>query len=770
MKKRILAACSVVTKHVLEEYFVMRRSFLLYGNVADRWHVRCDRESAHAIQATYPDTSIEVFAETAPDYDSQWSLEFRQIVEQKMHTIGDCWHKWQCSGVLFLDADLVFIGRVTPDLSHVTTDVLLTPHYWGSDKDSRSQRYGYFNSGFVFTRNRAFNDWWLQSFLSHPLEFTDQWCLNIASKKFSIARAPKTWNVGYWRREDDWDIPTLSYRTRFYHAHVFALPHLTNSYECGQKDFVLETLDFLRRRDRRADRVLLDQILTSANGIYYRHALNQEFEVLTQTDLNRFGRLAQLRKSVPRQIRIVCAVNGCIRGKVRASSEKLANTMVVPSPGTVPHPTNRLRNVALEHSRGKLLCFVDIDFVLQRGFWYLLFTRYHDHLLEGRFVCPAPLWSKTGAYFKGDPRNEEQCAEIERHFPPVGWDTAQNATLFKFHDRWLPKIAVGPNAVGMDITDRIREARFSAHPPEPWGVLRRDRCVLADEDFHGRSFDKQQFISALVDHAVQFHYAPDIFTFHNHHPDTSSPASRPERGLNTTLWLRRYASKSAKFLHLCRNYPEDIQLARAIVAHSLRTSAVDTWSKPLADNVVLINGDRESALRRTLEACHQQQMHVTAAIKFDCALAGYGYRIYSAIENPVDRWIASTLQRVSLVRRSQKETEYQLHADLERYPPKDETLIAHFAGSSRSILHAVDNLQHFSFLIDLSHGLTANAAASGLLAKRVDISGIMLSTRTVPTAVRAQISKLVASDLDFYRFVKSRPWFGGARLSERKTR
>ena len=687
------------------------------------WHVRCDRAARARLKRELPDTNAKAFVDAAPNFSSQWSTEFRSIVEQKMFAIRDAWKMPGARAVLFLDADLVFTGPLVPKLQRMQERLILTPHFWPEGFEWKADRYGFFNSGFVFTRDRSFWKWWLARFRKEPEAFTDQWCLNFVSEYTNPSLAPADWNVGYWRRRDAWDLPALPARMIFFHGHLFVPPNLMNSYECGQRDFALQLFEYLSSRGRRADRRLLKYIFEHSPNDYFQHALQGDFQVLTQCDVLRAGRAIMLARSLPPQIRVICAIAGLeAEFWTKAETNDVpANLTVISYPQKSIHPTNFLRNRALEAATGRWVCFVDVDFVFQRGFWYLLFLRYEHELNAGACICPTPIWSPEGRFFKGRKDSWADSELMKYHDPPEGWDTAQPVQLFKFHDRWLPSDGFGPSFTGYDITPVIQAQRHHMHPPEPWGVLDRTKFALADEDFYGRSMDKQQLVSALVDRGIRFYFAPELFIFHNHHPATNTPKDRPERGLNVALWARRYAGKPPRFLQFASPTPSSAAVRDSAVAALGGVYGEDRLFARAQLTPPQANGSEAADETYAIaDALYQQFRYIFVESEFHPAFLGYGYRIFTVIQDPVHYLIARA-ERENGQGHKHNAREDLLARLIESGAVRDGKLVRHFAGENGSSLQAVDHLQHLAFVVDASDPARASQVLSNVLSCRINI-------------------------------------------------
>ena len=191
---------------------------------------------------------------------SQWSAEFRTIVRHKMLAVANAWRLHSPAAVAYIDADMVVTAPFFGMFDDFRAAVTLSPHFWGAEAERRSRVYGYYNAGLALIRDRRFAEWWLSAFDRQPESFSDQACLNEAPGAFETSHFPEPWNVGYWRRRSETDVPSVGPDTITFHAHVFAPARDVNPFEIGQKAFVGTALDMLNRRDNPRDRELLQMI------------------------------------------------------------------------------------------------------------------------------------------------------------------------------------------------------------------------------------------------------------------------------------------------------------------------------------------------------------------------------------------------------------------------------------------------------------------------------------------------------------------------------
>jgi hypothetical protein len=166
-----------------------------------------------------------------------------------MEAIDDAWASSQWKAVLFADADLVVTAPFIDEIVGPDYDVALTPHYYPQRTNELSARYGYYNSGFMVARTPAFHKAWRAVFRGRPELFTDQGCLEEATRGFRIQTLDETFNVGVWRSNDSMPFEPLPDKCRFFHAHLFQ-PYATRR-EKLIKEFALFCLMDRTARDGR---------------------------------------------------------------------------------------------------------------------------------------------------------------------------------------------------------------------------------------------------------------------------------------------------------------------------------------------------------------------------------------------------------------------------------------------------------------------------------------------------------------------------------------
>lgn len=94
--------------------------------------------------------------------------------------------------VLFTDCDLLFLAPLRS--LDTTNEVILSPHYI---KKSDSDKYGYYNGGWMWTRCIAALHKWMTATLTS--RFHEQAALEDVAGAFKTGVVPATENFGWWR-------------------------------------------------------------------------------------------------------------------------------------------------------------------------------------------------------------------------------------------------------------------------------------------------------------------------------------------------------------------------------------------------------------------------------------------------------------------------------------------------------------------------------------------------------------------------------------------
>jgi hypothetical protein len=265
-----IALASVVTAAVLDEFKFLKFSFELFHGPNYRWFIRCDRASLEILSA-YPNVVCHGFIDSVmerPDIESQ---EFRSIVGEKMNAMADAWKGGDWVGVVFLDADIIMTSQLMTTISAIRGDIALTPNYYPEANKHLASVHGYYNSGFVFTRNRHFHEWWQNAYKSQPWRWTDQACLNDVNGKFKVETLSYRANIGFWRSAKIPEYDLIPPGCEFLHVHLFQ--PLRTQRQWIDKAFALHCLKFLRQSIVTKHKRLFDEVLIRDESRWYEASL-----------------------------------------------------------------------------------------------------------------------------------------------------------------------------------------------------------------------------------------------------------------------------------------------------------------------------------------------------------------------------------------------------------------------------------------------------------------------------------------------------------------
>ena len=197
-----LALASVVTFPLFNEFCVLKYSFELFHGDDFVWHVRCDRETETRLIHCH-NVKCTVFAETVKRR-TVGDDGFQEIVAQKMIALDDAWRDTDTTQVLFMDADLVITATLLEELTSLQADLVLTPNHLPHKEQQLAPFHGYFNSGFILTRNPDFHRQWRDAFTSQPWLYSDQVCLNEVVRQFKVKLLSSSANIGFWHSKGGW--------------------------------------------------------------------------------------------------------------------------------------------------------------------------------------------------------------------------------------------------------------------------------------------------------------------------------------------------------------------------------------------------------------------------------------------------------------------------------------------------------------------------------------------------------------------------------------
>jgi hypothetical protein len=655
-----LVICSRVNSPVeLSDYSLLRKSYELFNTRPTKWFLQTEAHIGDGLvdDAQTTVAKSELSASTVLDPSKHASLERIQNCMKQSWSIGT-------DLVLYVSPDLIFSGPVDcVDLARRNRILVDAPF------ESRvEENY----ACFVFCGSQLSFDRWLSG---------DETPLRLEpSLFFTRSTTPRENGV----------LPPSIVRSSVNIRLTTDDPHAVQA-----KYDVLDALDQLALRDEGKNCALRSLLAGSGDGQFFEFLGKRRVGIATHCDPARAVRLLLLAESVPRQVPIVCAVNGTFQElQERLGCSMLPNNVrIVPQPPRDPFPTNALRNVAMQESQSDFVFFTDVDFVFQRAFWYLLITNYAELMSNERVcLCPIPLCDYDASYVHGKPKEEMISSEqASDHAYPAQWSETNRAGLFKYHDRWFGDKWRSTGQHEFEITDVLARLRSSAHPGEPWGLLRRSDAPCADEAFTGRMMDKQQFVAALLDRGFRFYVLPSLFVFHLWHPRRSDVAAFKGTGPAFDLWIRKYHAKRHRYLHLRFLSEQEILPFRRAIVGTIRSF------KPAAQEMVLSNIENSDSCLPFLRA---RVDYIEVPIAFSEEFLGFGYRIFTVV---------SSRRKLS----SRGHTRQN-----------EERIVEHFGGKGHDLARGVLNARHFAFVLDSSDPVMCERALSDILGSTIQFSPV----------------------------------------------
>jgi hypothetical protein len=381
-------------------------------------------------------------------------------------------------------------------------------------------------------------------------------------------------------------------------------------------------------------------------SLFIRMMPETRIQILTHCDPRRSIRACLLALSVPRQMEVLCALNGTLdEVAARLGSIGIPNNLrFLAQPPKSPYPANALRNLALAEATAEWVFYIDCDFVFCDGFWEVILSRYAGFMenLQMACFCPIALWDPLGDASLASPASPDilETETLTSHAPPMKWKDTHAVQLFKYHDMCFTG-KFGEGAPVYEITAEMRRLRYS-RPAEPWGLLRRKDAAWADEEFGAGPRDKQQFVSTLLDRGMRFFAIADLFIFHLWHPDRCD--HWPDRVRNQCLWLKRYDTLPHHYLLTGRPdlFPPYLvgQLESWIRGFAARTPVLaktycdaNSSSGPPLSPMGHIS-KIEVILEHVVEALKEQKRVVIGTSYLSRELLGYGYRACVFVHSP----------------------------------------------------------------------------------------------------------------------------------------
>ena len=196
------SACTVTTEETLDEATIAITSFLHF-HPDTPIYVACPDAIAYRVASIAPSVKCVPMDLTIPSTVMIHNDFHRpDAILMKMHAMDAALKDHE--DCFFFDADLIFFSAVTPQKGDhellLSLNLSETP-----DMGVTAQRYGVFNAGFIWTRNKSFPGWWRDAYLNPKQAdaFYEQTCLSLAPVKFRTDYFPISHNYGFWRGDGD---------------------------------------------------------------------------------------------------------------------------------------------------------------------------------------------------------------------------------------------------------------------------------------------------------------------------------------------------------------------------------------------------------------------------------------------------------------------------------------------------------------------------------------------------------------------------------------
>lgn len=100
------------------------------------------------------------------------------------------------SNTLFLDGDLLIVNPLTIPEDYEKFDIGLSPHFI---KPNYIKKVGFYNSGFIFVKNRDFIKYW--KYQTQKSRYFEQASLEPCAKRFNTFLFGENYNVAWWKIE-----------------------------------------------------------------------------------------------------------------------------------------------------------------------------------------------------------------------------------------------------------------------------------------------------------------------------------------------------------------------------------------------------------------------------------------------------------------------------------------------------------------------------------------------------------------------------------------
>ena len=216
---KIESFCFVATENIKEEAELLLKSLRQFHD--QPVYVICDKATrVHlAKQGLSDNVTFRILAEQEHlDKINEEIFKSHKCIANKIHSAPCIFKKMDVmdfalqhhANTFFLDADIIVLDNLQ---EYFEAKVILSPHYYPSDKEHKGFEFGFYNAGYIFCANKGFPKFWKHVYLNDS-SFFEQECMNRISDRYNIQTFGEEHNVGFWRENE------LPKKAKSIHAHI----------------------------------------------------------------------------------------------------------------------------------------------------------------------------------------------------------------------------------------------------------------------------------------------------------------------------------------------------------------------------------------------------------------------------------------------------------------------------------------------------------------------------------------------------------------------
>ena len=190
------SCCAICTKSCVKELLGMLLS-LAHHHPNMPIYIMADTYTKSYIEMEIPNVELKIkWIITLDKYSGknrqQMEREniFREFLYNKANVISLALEDY--NDTILLDCDLFILGKINN--IDKTKELGVSPHYM---EQGRINLYGYYNSGFLWTKNKDVPKRWIE--YTKTSRFFEQASVEDIAREFSHFNFPKNYNFGQWR-------------------------------------------------------------------------------------------------------------------------------------------------------------------------------------------------------------------------------------------------------------------------------------------------------------------------------------------------------------------------------------------------------------------------------------------------------------------------------------------------------------------------------------------------------------------------------------------